>query len=187
MKKRILTLILILCTLCCLCACESDPPLNLTLGDVVFSDFTAVDLDGNIVDSSILDGYKVTMINVWATWCEPCKEEMPALAELHNEYSESGFQVIGIAYDTADRNFNKVQKAYTSALKIVEQTGADYRHLVPSKSLKNILDGIQSVPLTIFVNEQGRQIGETYTVAKSKDDWKKLIDQVLKFVNETAE
>lgn len=187
MKKRILTLILVVCALYCLCACGTDPLQNLTLGDAILTDFTAVDLDGNIVDSSVLEGYKVTMLNVWATWCKPCKEEMPALAELNDEYGDAGFQVIGIAYDTVDKNFNKAPDAYASALQIVKDTGADYTHVVPSKSLKNIVGDIQSVPVTIFVNEQGRQIGETYLGAKSKEDWQKIIDQMLKFVNETAQ
>lgn len=187
MKKRILTLIVVVCTLFCLCACDPDPLKNLTLGDAVFDDFTAVDLDGNIVDSTILNGYKVTMINVWATWCEPCKNEMPALGELNQQYGEQGFQVIGIAYDTTDKNFNKVPNAYNLAKSIVSETHADYTHLVPSKSLKNILDGMQSVPLTIFVNEEGRQIGGAFVGAKSKEEWKKIIDRMLQFVNETAE
>lgn len=192
MKKRILTLFWVACALftactCLLCACEPDPAEKLTLGDDVLSNFSAVDLDGNIVDSSVLESYKVTMINVWATWCPPCKEEMPALARLNDENKKDGFQIIGIAYDTADRNFNKVQSAYESALRVVEQTGANYRHLIPSKSLKGILDGIESVPLTVFVNAQGRQIGEAYVGAKSKDAWQKIIDQMLAFVSSTTE
>lgn len=60
--------------------------------------YTAVTLDGNQVSLSDLHG-SVVMINVWATWCEPCREEMPALQELQNRFSESEFSVIGVSID----------------------------------------------------------------------------------------
>ena len=184
MIKKILIILFSACLLLGICGCKDEEPTEeITRGDGIFSEFTAVDFDGNIVDSSVFDGYKVTMVNVWATWCDPCKKELPALAELNEEYKDEGFQVIGIAYDTADKNYNKVQSSYNAAINIIEQTGANFRHLIPSKSLKDFLDPIQAVPVTVFVDEDGYQIGRTYTGSKSKADWGKIIELNLDFIN----
>lgn len=51
---------------------------------------------------------KVLVINFWATWCEPCKEEIPALMRIHRKYADNGVQIVGIAVDSAD----KVRKFY---------------------------------------------------------------------------
>ena len=56
----------------------------------VFESFTAQDLDGNQVDETIFEDAELTMINVWGTFCTPCLEEMPDLAELNREYQEKG-------------------------------------------------------------------------------------------------
>jgi peroxiredoxin len=55
-------------------------------------------INGNWVSASDFDG-QVWLINFWATWCEPCRAEMPMLDALHRELSPKGFQVIGIALD----------------------------------------------------------------------------------------
>jgi len=60
--------------------------------------FTLGGIDGNRVSASDFDG-QVVLINFWATWCAPCREEMPMLAGLHERFSGQGFQVIGIAMD----------------------------------------------------------------------------------------
>ena len=157
---------------------------EITRGDGIFTELAAVDFDGNIVDSSVFNGYKVTMINVWATWCNPCKQEMPALAELNDEYKD--LRVIGVAYDAADKNYNRNESAFNSALNIISQTNASYMHLIPSKKMKSFLDGIKSVPVTVFVDEDGYQLGPIYSGSKTKQEWKKIIDDIIAFVNENS-
>lgn len=53
---------------------------------------------GEQVSASSFDG-SVTLVNFWATWCKPCREEMPMLVGLYKAYSQSGFQVVGVAID----------------------------------------------------------------------------------------
>ena len=65
--------------------------------------FETTDLAGNPVSSAeIFAGHKVTMINMWATWCDPCKEELPALAKMAEEYKQKGGQIIGLCLDAED-------------------------------------------------------------------------------------
>ena len=56
-------------------------------------DYKAITLDGNPVSISDYQG-KVILVNVWATWCEPCREEMPGLGELHRMFPDSDFEVL---------------------------------------------------------------------------------------------
>ncbi len=61
-------------------------------------DYTLGSTTGARVHASDFDG-RVVLVNFWATWCKPCREELPMLAALHREQSESGFAVVGIALD----------------------------------------------------------------------------------------
>ena len=68
-------------------------------------DYKAIALDGTPVSISDYQG-KVILVNLWATWCEPCREEMPALGELHRMFPHSDFEIIGVSID--DPGFEQV-------------------------------------------------------------------------------
>lgn len=147
----------------------------------VLSSFATEDLEGNAVDSSILEGYPINMINVWATFCGPCINEMPDLGVLAEEYKEKGIQILGIVSDvrTADGAYDG--ELLDLARDIVEATGANYPHLLPSDDLMEAkLQSIQAVPTTFFVNDKGETIGSAYVVgAKSEDQWREILDGLL--------
>lgn len=146
----------------------------------VLSTFTSIDLEGNTVDATVFSGKKLTMVNIWATFCGPCLREMPELGELHQEYGDQGVQIIGIPVDTLDRQGNLSEEMIALAQDIVSKTGADYLHILPSDSLNQAkLNQVTAVPETIFVNEDGEQVGESYLGARSKKDWAKIIDALL--------
>jgi len=149
-------------------------------GAALMDSFTTQDLNGNTVDASILKGKKLTMVNVWTTYCGYCLQEMPDLAELNKEYADKGFQVIGIAADTVSQDGSQDKDQIELAKSIVEKTGANYTHLLPSDELRQkFLGDISSVPTTFFVDEQGRIVGYAYLGARSKADWSALIDKAL--------
>lgn len=64
-------------------------------------DFTLADLGGRTRSVSEWDG-QVVLLNFWATWCAPCRREMPELAEVHDAFADQGFAVVGIAIDTPE-------------------------------------------------------------------------------------
>jgi peroxiredoxin len=78
-------------------ACQA--PDVVTVGKLV-PDYGAVDLDGTPVRLAELRG-EVVLLNVWATWCYPCRREMPGLEELHRELEPSGLNVIAVSVDAA--------------------------------------------------------------------------------------
>ena len=150
-----------------------------------FSKFTAVDLEGNKVTEDIFKGKKVTMINIWATFCRPCINEMPDLNTLHQEYADKGFQVVGLLCDVSYLNDGYEPSLYQSALDIVEMTGVTYTNLLPSKSLDMIkLSEVYSVPETIFVDENGNIIGESYVGSRNLENWKTIVDSVFDSIAE---
>ncbi|MBQ3035751.1 MAG: TlpA family protein disulfide reductase [Lachnospiraceae bacterium] len=135
--------------------------------------FTTTDLYGNAVTQEIFAQSDLTVVNVWATYCGPCINEMPYLGELAEEYDSSKVQIVGIPTDV----YNQEYLDY--ALSLVNETGADYTHLLMSEELYNWgLTEIQYVPTTFFVNSEG-EIIDTVVGSMSKEDWKTLIDEKL--------
>lgn len=173
------------CILICLIAlfflfsgCSGDTASS-EKGESVFGAFTCTDIAGNPVNETVFSGHKLTMVNIWATFCGPCIREMPDLAQLPAEYGKD-FQIIGIVVDAADRNGAVLPDKKAEALSIIDITGANYLHLLPSKSLNSAyLNNVQSVPETIFVDENGNQVGTSYLGARSKAEWKNIIDALL--------
>ncbi|WP_458862788.1 rhodanese-like domain-containing protein [Acidaminobacterium chupaoyuni] len=149
----------------------------------LFGSFKSEDLEGNAVDESIFSGKKLTMVNIWATYCSPCLREMPELGEIQKEYADKGFQIVGIPIDTLKQDLSYDADQVKKAQKAVEKTGADYTHVLPSIDLiRSHLQEVYAVPETVFVDENGVQVGEIYSGAQSKADWEKLIDSLLKEV-----
>lgn len=145
----------------------------------VLSSFSATDLDGNTVDQSILADYDLTMVNVWATFCGPCINEMPDLGELAQEYADKKVQIIGLVSDVLNTDGTISEEQVQTARDIVEQTGANYLQLLPSEDLYGVLGQISAVPTTFFVDSEGAQVGSAIVSAQSKDNWVQTIDAML--------
>ncbi|WP_312636277.1 rhodanese-like domain-containing protein [Oscillibacter sp.] len=148
------------------------------------SSFAAWDLNGVPVDQRIFADYKLTLINIWATFCGPCLREMPDLGQLSADYADRGVRVVGIVVDVPQTSGAFSPDMVQTARDLVEQTGANYLHLLPSADLIAAkLSGVSSVPETIFVNDKGELVGQSYVGARSGEEWSKIIDSLL----ETAE
>lgn len=149
-------------------------------GSGSFADFTTMDLDGNLCDETIFSDYKLTVVNVWATYCGPCLNEMPELGELSREYADKGVRIVGIVSDAADYDGSVNEDYVNTAKALIEETGADYLHIIPSKEMMlNALKDVMYVPTTYFIDSDGNVIGEEIIGAMSKEDWKAVIDRML--------
>lgn len=148
--------------------------------NAILGDFETVDINNNPFDQSVFTKSKLTMVNIWATFCGPCINEMPDLAELNKQYDNEKFQIVGIPVDIVDQNGNISNSGMDTAKEIIDKTGADYVHLMPSTSLiKAKLNKVSSVPETIFIDENGYQVGKSYIGSRSKVEWQKIIDELL--------
>ena len=165
-----------------LTACASSKTQDLTAGDVnngILSDFTTTDLEGNSIDQTIFADYPLTMVNVWATFCTPCLNEMPDLGELAAEYESRGVQFVGLVSDTVGADGALDPEQVELAKEAVAETGASYCHLLPSEDLNGLLSQIYAVPTTFFVDSRGRQVGSTYMRAMSREEWEAVLDGIL--------
>lgn len=152
-------------------------PSCASKSDAVSSD-GLTELSGEPVSEDIYSGYKLTMVNVWATFCSPCLSEMPELGEISTEYADKGLQIIGVPVDVVDSDGNVSSTGVEYALDLITETHASYLHVLPSDKLGLELD-VQYVPTTYFVDKDGNTVGETYVGAKTKDEWTKIIDGLL--------
>lgn len=146
----------------------------------VMSDFTTQDLDGNTVTAQdAFSGYRLTMVNVWATYCGPCIREMPDLGELSDEFADRSVRIVGLVSDATGYGGVIDEDAMQAARDIVQETGADYLHLIPSPSLEHLLAQITAVPTTFFVDEYGCQVGKAYAGSRDKEDWAAILEETL--------
>lgn len=139
--------------------------------------FTAKDLDGKSVTSDVFKNSKVTMINIWATYCSPCLKEMPYLAEIAKERDPEQFQIIGIISDAGEN----ISESDRSVIKeFLTMIGAEYPQLLLNQSLyDSVVAGTMAVPTTIFVDNKGNVLS-TVIGSNNKKGWNKKIDEVLK-------
>lgn len=138
--------------------------------------FEAQDMDGNTVTSDVFSQSRLTMVNVWATYCSPCLNEMPDLGELAQEYDPADFQLIGIISDVLE---DADAETIDYASKLISQTGAAYPHLLLNKSLYYaMLTDVMAVPTTFFFDQNGELLA-TEVGSNSKAAWKEQIDELL--------
>ena len=125
---------------------------------------------------------KVTMVNVWGTFCGPCINEMPDIEELYEQYKGEGFGVVGLTCDIM--NGSSIDKgALKDALEIKKDLGITYPLLIETAELDAKFP-TQYVPATFFLNKDGKVIDEGYVGANSKSDWEKAIKKNLDKVKE---
>lgn len=143
--------------------------------------FAATDLDGQPITEEIFSKAKLTMLNVWTTWCSPCIQEMPDLGEIGRELADQGVQLVGVVFDavnegTGEPDAERIELAKT----IVEKTGADYQMIVPDEALnEGVLGNILGFPTTYFIDSEGNVVGESVLGSRTKAEWLDVIQEML--------
>ncbi|HYP06397.1 MAG TPA: TlpA disulfide reductase family protein [Bryobacteraceae bacterium] len=131
-------------------------------------EFSLKDADGRTVTLADYKG-KVVLLNFWATWCGPCKIEIPWFIEFEQKYKDRGFAVLGVAMD--EEGF-EVVKPY------LEQAKVNYRVVMGNDSVATLYGGVDSLP-TSFVLDQDGRIASTHVGLVSKSDYENDISQLL--------
>lgn len=123
-------------------------PKHIDAGEIGSSlpDFSAKDLQGRSVSSADLRG-KVVLIDFWATWCQPCKKEMPGYQTLADRYGSQGFVVIGFKFETMPDMEDPLQFA--------KGIGVHYPLAVATDDLKQKFGGIEGLPTTMLYDRHG--------------------------------
>ncbi len=138
----------------------------------------ALDLNGNIVTSDYFKENKVTLVFVWATYCGYCRDEMPTLQKLDEEYEEFG--VLGVCVDLLDRKGNISSSQLKKANSIVEKTGLKAPSVFPEPSMQKLLSNATSLPYGVFVDSEGNQLGIGFYGLQKEARLRASIDRYLK-------
>lgn len=139
----------------------------------IFITFEGMDLEGNTISEDVFLQSKLTMVNVWATYCGPCLNEMPGLGELAAEHDRAEFQIIGIVSDVREGEDQTLVES------LVQETGANYPHLLANDSIdRAILTSVSVVPTTFFFDGEGAYLGGVSSAAE-KAAWEELIHELL--------
>jgi len=115
-------------------------------------DFTLTSLDGKTVHLSDYRG-KAVLLNFWATWCEPCKIEMPWFVEMQKEYGAQGLQILGVAMDDASPK---------DISDFAKQMGVNYPIVVGKDSVGDAYGGVQFLPATFYVGRDGKVVDKVF-------------------------
>jgi peroxiredoxin len=116
-------------------------------------EFNLRTVDGKKVSLSDYKG-KAVLINFWATWCAPCKIEMPWLVALRSEYAPQGFEILGVNEDDAGTPRAKLAK-------FGQEQGLNYPLLVGDDAMSRKYGGVEFLPTSYFVGRDGKIVAET--------------------------
>ena len=130
--------------------------------------FSLPDTNGNIYSSAQLAG-KPAVINFFATWCPPCKAEIPGFVEVYNTHKEKGFELIGISLDTDTR---ENMPGFLMSNKV------GYKILFGDLATARAYGGVSSIPTTFFVGKDG-EIKNVHVGYMDKDAFDKEVMKLL--------
>lgn len=121
------------------------PPDVRPPGSRLAPPFALKDIDGNIVSSERFAG-KPFVVNFFATWCPPCREEIPGFVEVYRKYRDRGFELVGISLDTDTR---------PNLPAFIASNRIDYRVVIGDIPTARSYGGVSSIPTTFFVGRDG--------------------------------
>lgn len=151
--------------------------------DIPIIDFTLIDQYGNEHTLSDYKG-KVVFLNFWATWCPPCRKEMPDIQSLYNEYNQNQDDVIflGVSNPRNENNINTREVDKDGIIRFLEENKLDFPVVFDESGEIFSLYGISSLPTTFLINKDGNIVGYAPGML-TKDIMKSVIEQTLKSTN----
>lgn len=156
----------------------SQPVERNTSGNV--GKFETKDIDGTAYTEKVFADYDLTLVNLFATWCSPCVQELPELEKLREEMKEKGVNVVGVVMDTADENGEQDETAIEKAKVLKERAGVTYPFLIPdSTRMSGRLNGIEAYPESFFVDKNGNIVSEAYVGSNNLEGWKEIVETEL--------
>ena len=131
-------------------------------------DFALKDADGRTVHLSDYKG-KVVLLDFWATWCGPCRMEIPWFIEMQRDNKDRGFEVLGVSMD--DNGWEDV-KPFLSEMKI------NYRVVIGNDATAQLYGDVESLPTTFLIDRDGK-IAVVHVGLTSKRDFQDGVEQLL--------
>jgi thiol-disulfide isomerase/thioredoxin len=132
-------------------------------------DFTLQSLDGKSMSLSELRG-KAVLLNFWATWCAPCKIEMPWFIDLQKQYGAQGLQIVGVAMDDSSKE---------DIAKFAKDMGVNYPVLLGKEAVGEAYGGVPALPESFFIGRDGKIVDKIIGLrgkAEIEDSIKKALE-----------
>ena len=131
--------------------------------------FALTDADGKTVRLSQFTG-KVVLLNFWATWCPPCRVEIPWFVEFQKKYGDRGLVVLGVSVD---------DDGWKSVRPFLEEMKVNYRMMVGTGPVADSYGGVDALPTTVMIDRDGR-IASKHVRLVNKSDYVADIEALLK-------
>jgi len=131
-------------------------------------DFTLPDLDGNSLTLSDFKG-RVIILNFWATWCPPCRREIPDFVELYEKYKDEGLLIIGVNLDRGD---SRSVKQFSKEYKI------NYPIVLGNVNVTQDYGGVRAIPTTFVIDRKGN-IKEKYVGYQPRATFEGAVKRLL--------
>ena len=134
-------------------------------------DFVLQSLDGTTVHLSDYRG-RAVVLNFWATWCAPCKIEMPWFVELQKQYGPQGLQLLGVAMDDASPS---------DIADFAKEMGVNYPILIGKETVGQAYGGVPFMPETFYIDRNGKIVENAFGLkgkSEIEDNMKKIIASV---------
>jgi peroxiredoxin len=132
-------------------------------------EFTLKDANGQTARLSDYKG-KVVLLDFWATWCGPCKIEIPWFMEFEQQFKDRGFAVVGVSMD---------EDGWTAVKPYLIKMKVNYRILLGNDQIGTLYGGVESLPTTFLIDRQGKIASVHIGVTTGKEDFKDAIVHLL--------
>lgn len=144
---------------------DSEDAYTTPLNGQQAPNFTLQDLSGQNVSLASFKGHPM-VVDFWATWCGPCKMEIPWLEDLQKQYAGQGLQIIGISADDLDKS--DPAKLFTEKREISDFATSmhiNYPVLLDANSIADSWGGVDALPTTFFIDRNGKIVASTVGLA----------------------
>lgn len=132
-------------------------------------EFTTMDISGNDIDSSVFKNNDLTIINLWSPFCGPCVEEMPDLQKIQDEYKDK-VKVIGLLSKMDEKD----------APETLKSKNITYTNIVANKDLENIINSFDYIPVTLFVDNEGKILDTFIPGGADFEMFKQKVEELAK-------
>ena len=140
----------------------SSLPSGNSLKGAAAPDFQLTSLDGKTVKLSDLRG-KAVVLNFWATWCGPCKIEIPWLSDLQTQYQSQGVEIVGVAMDDdAEKNRDEIAK-------FTREMNVNYEILLGNDKVADEYGGVDALPTTFYIGRDGKIVNRVFGIVGHKE------------------